>query len=300
MDVSLPQGRGRAVGILLAVAGVLVVTGLVAVASSEDVPAGTTRRPGDRMLDLLYSFGIVTVALALIGGAILYALAWQIRLRHGRSEGPASPLRAFVILVLVLLPLVGLAYLRRGNLGFADAEVGGGARVPDATETATPPAGYEPEFATGPVLIAAAAALAALLAVWMAHRSRRRALRPRAKTPVPPSLDEVLADTVDDLRSEPDPRRAVIAAYARLERALAAAGHPRARSDAPGEYLGRVLREAEVSPAAVARLTTLFAQAKFSQHQVGEEMRIEAIDALEEVREGLRAAELVREALVPA
>ena len=300
MDVSLPTRRARAVGALLAVAAVLLVTGLVAVASSEDVPAGTVRRPGDRMLDLLFSFGLVTVALALVGGAVIFAVGWHLKLRHGRS-GPASPLRAFAIPGLVVLALAGLAYLRRDNLGFGDAEVAERiAQAPDVNETTTPPTVYEPEFATVPVLIAAAAALAALLAVWVAHRSRRRALGPRSRTPAPPSLDDVLADTVDDLRSEPDPRRAVIAAYARLERALAAAGHPRVQSDAPGEYLGRVLRDADVTPAAVARLTTLFAAAKFSQHEVGEEMRIEAIEALEEVREDLRVTELAREALVPA
>ncbi len=286
---------------LVAAAAVLLVTGVVAVASSDDIPSGTVRRPGDRLFDLLFSFGIVAIALALIGGAVLYAVAWHLKLKHGASTGPSSPLRVFVLLALVVAPLMGLVYIRRADLGFGDADVVEGiARPPDPSGTTPPSAGYEPEFTTAPVLIALGAALATLLAFWLAQRARRRALPPRSRTQPAPTLDEVLADTVDDLRLEPDPRRAVVAAYARLERALTAAGHPRLESDAPGEYLGRVLREAEVSPRAVSRLTALFAQAKFSQHDVGEEMRNEAIEALEEVREDLRTAEQARQALVPA
>ena len=54
-------------------------------------------------------------------------------------------------------------------------------------------------------------------------------------------------ESLDDLRAEPDPRRAVIAAYARLERVLAAHGLPRKPAEAPLEYLGRMLAELSVS-----------------------------------------------------
>ena len=53
----------------MATGSVLLVTGLVAVASGEDVPSGTMRRPADRILDLLYSFGRTP------GGPRVYALA---------------------------------------------------------------------------------------------------------------------------------------------------------------------------------------------------------------------------------
>lgn len=278
----------------------LLVTGLVAVASSEDVPAGTARRPGDRMLDLLFSFGVVALGLAFVAGAILYGLGWHLRLRKGDDGNAPSPLRGLAVLGFVALLLGVIAFRRRDQIRLPasdvaqpDVTIRPGADVQPAADS------YTAHFATVPVLIVLGALAAALVAVALTRRARRRADGPRVRERAP-SLDEVLADTVEDLRSEPDPRRAVIAAYARLERALAAAGHPRIQSDAPGEYLGRVLRDADVAPAAVARLTTLFATAKFSQHDVGEEMRSEAIDALEQVREDLRAAELAREALVPA
>jgi hypothetical protein len=82
----------------------------------------------------------------------------------------------------------------------------------------------------------------------------------------------------------------VIAAYARLEQVLGAYGAPRRASEAPEEYLERVLVDLEVRRAAASRLTALFTHAKFSQHDVSATMKDEAIDALEQVRDGLREA----------
>ena len=54
-----------------------------------------------------------------------------------------------------------------------------------------------------------------------------------------------LDEAIDDLRRDPDPRRAVIAAYARMEQALTLYGCPRRPSEAPYEYLSRVARDLE-------------------------------------------------------
>jgi Domain of unknown function (DUF4129) len=106
----------------------------------------------------------------------------------------------------------------------------------------------------------------------------------------------VLAATLDDLRAEQDPRRAVIRAYARMERSLAAAGLPRAPAEAPEEYLTRVLEGLPVSARAAARLTALFAWARFSPHDVRPEMKDEAIETLEHIQLELEAAEAEQQA----
>ncbi len=98
-----------------------------------------------------------------------------------------------------------------------------------------------------------------------------------------------LDESLDDLRAEPDLRKAIIAAYARMERALAGAGLPRRPAEAPLEYLERALLELETSAGAVRRLTDLFEWAKFSQHEPEPQMRDDAIDALVAVRDELRA-----------
>jgi hypothetical protein len=151
---------------------------------------------------------------------------------------------------------------------------------------------YDPEFAWLPVLIVVALATAGAAAAWWSAKARRRARGEEGEASFAEALDDVLAETLDDLRAEVDPRRAVIGAYARLERVLGAYGVPRRPAEAPLEFLARTLAEAEVGAVAVERLTQLFERARFSQHDVGPEMKEEAIDALETVREDLRAAEL--------
>jgi Domain of unknown function (DUF4129) len=99
------------------------------------------------------------------------------------------------------------------------------------------------------------------------------------------ALKDVLADSLDDLRAERDPRRAVIRTYARMETTFAAYGVAREESEAPLEYLARVLDSMRVSAYSVRRLTQLFERAKFSPHEVDAGMKDEAIEALA----GLRA-----------
>jgi Domain of unknown function (DUF4129) len=117
-------------------------------------------------------------------------------------------------------------------------------------------------------------------------RPERRALRGVRRTRR--ALADALDESLDDLRRDPDVRRAIIAAYARMERALAYAGLPRAPSEAPYEYLERSLVELDASADAARRLTDLFERAKFSQHEPAESMRDEAIDALVAVRDEVR------------
>ena len=95
--------------------------------------------------------------------------------------------------------------------------------------------------------------------------------------------------SLDALRREPDPRRAVIAAYAAMERSLSDAGFGRRRSEAPFEYLRRVLAAPQRAADEVRTITHLFQHAKFSQHAVDESMRAGAIDALERIRASAEA-----------
>jgi len=110
-------------------------------------------------------------------------------------------------------------------------------------------------------------------------------LRPRKRgtleaREVVTTVNEAIGDAMDELDRDSDPRRAVIAAYARMERVLRDAGLPRRPFEAPFEYLGRVLRQARVSGTAVHRLTELFERAKFSHHVINVTMKAEAAEAL--------------------
>ena len=131
--------------------------------------------------------------------------------------------------------------------------------------------------------------LVAGVGVWLyVRREKRKPLRPlalRRRAAVARALD----DSLDDLRDDPDIRRAIIAAYARMERALAGAGLARRPAEAPYEYLTRALTELDAGAGAAGRLTDLFERAKFSHHEPAERMRSDAIDALVAVRDDLQA-----------
>ena len=90
---------------------------------------------------------------------------------------------------------------------------------------------------------------------------------------------------------ERDARRAVIAAYAQMERTLAAHGFRRNAAEAPFEYLGRILRGLDVRDSGVRTLTDLFEYAKFSPHEIDAAMKEDAIGALLAIRDDLQRQE---------
>ena len=122
---------------------------------------------------------------------------------------------------------------------------------------------------------------------------RSRSADETALETAPEALAAALDESLDDLRSDPDLRRAIIAAYSRMERALAAAGMPRRPAETPFEYLERALLTLDASSDAVHRLTDLFEWARFSHHELEPSMRDDAVDALVAVRDELRASDLV-------
>jgi len=283
----------------LGLAALVVLLVVVAVASTGSVPAGTggTRAPSDRFLDVLISLLLVWMAF----GAVL--LAYLLLLRKGAPAETAAalhrrrPWASLLGLVLgfgVLALVVRWFWVDNGqNLGVKDPLLSG----PDGSGAAgaTAPGVYQPEFATGPVLVVLGL-LAVAIAAWViSYRARRRRLLGNETESLLPALADVLDETLDDLRAEADPRRAVIAAYARMERSLAAFGLPRSPAEAPDEYLKRIFADLDVSRRTTSRLTALFTWAKFSGHDVAPEMKDEAIEALEAVREELRAAEILAE-----
>lgn len=108
----------------------------------------------------------------------------------------------------------------------------------------------------------------------------------------PPPANPVFAaveESLDALRAIPDPRRAIIAAYASMEGSMFRAGLPRRLSEAPVEYVTRILAGLVGLSSDLTRLTQLFEIAKFSDHRIDEPMRAEAIDALSSIRDQLRA-----------
>lgn len=132
----------------------------------------------------------------------------------------------------------------------------------------------------------------AVVALALAFRWRLRDAADRDQTLDRRARTEQAVEVgLDALRRDPDPRRAIIAAYAAMERSLSHAGLGRKPWEAPIEYLRRVLAGALGAPADVQTMTHLFEVAKFSQHAVDESMRTSAIGALERIRAATRAGQ---------
>jgi hypothetical protein len=298
MDANARRPGGSTRGTLGVALTVVALVAVVAIASGGSVPHGAigARRPSEGLLDTAVSLFVVAMALGTVLVVVMLSVFGRREL-DGVARKRPSTLRSLITL-LVGLGLLGLAVrvlggsvegrLRPPSLG-RDAGAGG-------TDSASSSA-YEPQFALWPVLAVGALAALALAAWWLAARGRRSTLGPPPTGPEE-ALADVLAETLDDLRAETDARRAVIRAYGRMERALAASGLARAPAEAPEEYLVRVLADLPVSRGSAARLTALFAWARFSGHDVRPEMKDEAIDTLEQVQREL-AADALRAAALP-
>src|SRR6266511_527180 len=207
--------------------------------------------------------------------------------RRGTAQRPTGGRRIWPLLAaVVLLALVGrLGWLDR--LGFPGLRP-----APSPTSPAGPAAspggrltGGDPGWIPFVVVSVLLAGLAAAIVLRSEQARRRRA----ALDGPGRQLAELLQGTLADLEDEPDPRRAVIAAWIRMEGGLAAAGLPRHAAEAPLEYVARVLEQANVQPASVRRLADLFERAKFSQHTIDEAMRAAAIEAVTTIRAELEA-----------
>ena len=233
-------------------------------------------------VDYAFTFGVLIVL-----GLIVIAVWAFTGPGHGRKpERPSGMGLTGFAFVLVAL-LVYFAYTDRKPRFFGASDEGDLPRVsstgPDVG-TAIDRHPDNPEFQWW-VALGVALAIGAIVAnEW------RRRPPPAVEQGAAEELEAVLTETLGELGLDPDPRRAVIQAYVRMEGVLGAHGHARLPHEAPLEYLARVLRGLDVRPEAAHALTELFERARFSHHEIDEAMRAEAVASLEAVRDDLRAA----------
>lgn len=141
---------------------------------------------------------------------------------------------------------------------------------------------------------------------WLRRRRRARATAEPAVvelSTVGPDDDAATARravdaALDTLREPADPRAAVIAAYARMEQVLGEQELDRRSSEAPREYLERVLGAERMPEEPLKTLTALFEEARFSMHAIPSSSPRRAQGALESVRLELAAKRESDELLV--
>jgi Domain of unknown function (DUF4129) len=270
-----------------AAAAVAVVLGLLLVvgASSRRSLDGGAAAPALPAWPLLFVVGVGLVMSAALGLSVLGPMM-QVRAGHaGRARLRAGPL---TLAVSVLLPAAIIALYATPGTNGVRRVVPTLPESPSHNKLAGEPGERRADHTTEVAAVAAgvAAGIVGLAGVALL-RARRRRRGPEAEPRA--TVAEGARDAAAAAAIPADPRAAVLAAYARMEAALATVGLARRPSDAPREYLARLEAGLGGGRAPAARLTELFERARFSPHPVGEDLRRDAIGALESLRVELEA-----------
>jgi uncharacterized protein DUF4129 len=272
-------------GAAVAVVALLAVVAAGAGASLHADPDADRTAASIAVFPMLVLLGAAGAAAVL---TTVFARRRMLRDAEDGDEPNAGGRRSRLLrIALFLLPFAVAAALI-----FALAVRPAGEAPRHRTTTPAPPAGAPParvpdgRDAWGVVALAGGAVGGTLLIAFVLLRGRPR--RPARRAPVRPPDGAPPAAAVDDalaaLGAETDPRRAIIAAYVRMERALDAAGLGRREPEAPREYLARVAGALRGDARAAGRLTALYEEARFSAHPLDEGMRAEALAALRALR----------------
>jgi hypothetical protein len=279
--------RGRRTALLTT--GLLVGLALVGLAAGERWRGGGGRAEGSVplfLIDAMLVVGAILGAVTMVLFALVYGGSYgSVALERKRS----STLRVLTSVAIVIIAIFAVVAVRKawGERFGRDAADD---PVPAKTAPQAEGEGAAADDRTLDWRVAGGAFVVALLgSAYAARLLMRNTLEPGLPEDPAQALAAILDDTLEDLYDERDPRRAVVAAYARMERALAAHGLPRQESEAPAEYLERTLEELSASASSASRLTRLFEWARFSDHPVEPGMKTEAIQALEAVRDELTA-----------
>ena len=227
--------RGRAASAALPALVVLVLVAVVAVAATGSVPRGSneSRAPSGTFLDMLFTLWI----LAVIAGGVLLVYGLTQRKAIAKHIAVAGYPRFTVVSWLVFAGALAIMvwlfnnWRPEGRKTVDEEGVFGGKPVPTNPGDTGTLRQYEPSLSWVPVVVVVGLVVVAAIAYVASSRRTRRPRDPQAE--LAEELAAALDDALDDLRAEADPRRAIIAAYAHLERVLAANGVARPPSETP-------------------------------------------------------------------
>ena len=253
----------------------LALLGVVAIASTAQLESGQALSPSRPTVVVV----LIAVAAVVIGlGAIAIVGSYAV------FSGKRRELLIGLLVTALFAAVVALMFMPT-NAPRDDEN-------PLPTRGPPPPARVLEEGSSGRDVAAIAAALvagtallgAALALVGAKVRADRRRRRKAAALLEEEAVLEAVEESLDDLRRERDVRRAIIACYARMERALDRAGSGRQPAEAPFEYLARLLERITANGTAARTLTELFEHAKFGTEPMDEREKDRAIGALELLR----------------
>jgi hypothetical protein len=288
-----PQGHARSLRVASVLLALLVLLAVVALASRTGFGHASNTGPTPAYVN--WATSVIVVLFVALTPVALWAYLRQTRERMSQGKHRSFQMRVLrglaVVSILALIWPIRTYLAHHVHIGsglhnlFFGSHHATGRRKPGASAVIT-----SPTF-QWPVLWAAIALLVAGVGGWLWWRHTHP--KPPIAARIPRMEDEVaesISDAIDDLESEPDARRAVIAAYARMEGVFGRHGLRRHASETATEYLQRILLGLTTRVEAVGRLTGLFEQAKFSDHPIDGRMKQDAIDDLRMIRDDLQPA----------
>lgn len=145
------------------------------------------------------------------------------------------------------------------------------------------------------MLVVTVLAVTAVVWLWR-HRWTPPEREPVEEFEVLPEVGAVSAAIARDVAShetalqQGTPRDAIVRCWMRLEESVAAVGLPRAPWETSAELTLRVLHTLDVDPRAIGTLGRLYREARFSEHELGEDARASALAALRQLHADLQVA----------
>jgi len=289
----LEPPTGRNLRLAAVSVAVLVLLAIVAFASRSGLGHTNHAQPTPGYVSYAFTAFLILFVLAIpvaIWGFLVQAREGTVKRKPFKSRVIAN----FGTMVFFALIAIVVIYIKRhhGHIFGDNNPLKNVQNTLNNAQAKPTPSKYAPHF-QWVVFWIAVAGIAVMSTVFLINRRRRK--KRRSSLPVPDltmaeDLAASMTDAIDDLEAEPDARKAVIAAYARMEGVLARHGLRRRQSETPLEYLRRILLGLTARADAVSRLTSLFEQAKFSRHEIDASMKQDAIGALREIRDDLQAA----------
>ena len=236
----------------------------------------------------------VTEGVALVAFVLVLAMARPRRKPKADDDEPprlpfpwwAKTLAVLAAVAVMITPLaVLLTRKTRPRTAAPQARAGvlGGGGAP-------PRLPAPPHGSPWPLLAGMLIALALLLALtaW-SRRTRRRATGP-SRDQARLALGQSLAAGRAALAGPRDPRAAIIACYAAMERGFAAAGSAPSAADTPAEVLARATGAGLVRSGSAARMAGLFRRARYSSEPMTGADSAAAASALDQMQADLGSA----------
>jgi Domain of unknown function (DUF4129) len=284
-DGSAADRAARALQLILAVA--LIGTAAVGLRAAAAMNWHFVKGPASRQVP-------VTAGLA----AVLVVLLVALLVRRARTPDPGQPaavLRTALILIVSLsLAAIAIAFVisvlqsRSSHARPPSLQQLYANRKPAHKHKLSLGSASGGPGDLGTLLIYAVLAVlvvVVILALLSLFR-RRRAMIPEGPEPEPDD-EGTLRDAVQAgqaaLREFSDARKAIIACYAAMERGLSRAGAERGAAETPEELLARVSASDMVQGRAAERLTWLFYEARYSEHDMPDAARQAAQHSLQDI-----------------